>query len=150
MVVSWPYHSAPPKHRRRDRGTHVAQARPATNTTRLALSASQEVAILVGLNLTSRARSASLRAESPGKRARKIRWPSSRHWRDGRRGGCGEPDPVARQSGLRYQIGSQSRRTESADSLHEADVVIFDRELTPTQQRTLERALDVKVLTERS
>jgi 50S ribosomal subunit-associated GTPase HflX len=29
-------------------------------------------------------------------------------------------------------------------------VVIFDRELTPTQQRTLERALDVKVLTERS
>ena len=30
--------------------------------------------------------------------------------------------------------------------LHRADVVIFDRELTPTQQRNLEKALDVKVL----
>jgi len=30
--------------------------------------------------------------------------------------------------------------------LHEATAVIFDRELTPTQQRNLERALDVKVL----
>lgn len=29
---------------------------------------------------------------------------------------------------------------------HEASTVIFDRELTPTQQRNLERALDVKVL----
>jgi len=29
---------------------------------------------------------------------------------------------------------------------HEATVVIFDRELTPTQQRNLERELDVKVL----
>ena len=29
---------------------------------------------------------------------------------------------------------------------HEADTVIFDRELTPTQQRNLEKALDVKVL----
>lgn len=30
--------------------------------------------------------------------------------------------------------------------LHEATVVIFDRELTPTQQRNLEKALDIKVL----
>jgi GTP-binding protein HflX len=29
---------------------------------------------------------------------------------------------------------------------HEATVVIFDRDLTPTQQRNLERALDIKVL----
>ncbi|MGH9667388.1 MAG: GTPase HflX, partial [Bryobacteraceae bacterium] len=29
---------------------------------------------------------------------------------------------------------------------HEADVVIFDNELTPTQQRNLERALDTKVI----
>ena len=29
---------------------------------------------------------------------------------------------------------------------HEATTVIFDRELTPTQQRNLEKALDVKVL----
>ena len=29
---------------------------------------------------------------------------------------------------------------------HEATTVIFDRELTPTQQRNLERELDVKVL----
>ncbi len=30
--------------------------------------------------------------------------------------------------------------------LHDATVVIFDRELTPTQQRNLEKALDTKVL----
>lgn len=30
--------------------------------------------------------------------------------------------------------------------LHDATVIIFDRELTPTQQRNLERALDIKVL----
>jgi GTPase len=29
---------------------------------------------------------------------------------------------------------------------HEASLVVFDRELTPTQQRNLERALDVKIL----
>lgn len=29
---------------------------------------------------------------------------------------------------------------------HEADLVVFDRDLTPTQQRNLERALDAKVL----
>ena len=29
---------------------------------------------------------------------------------------------------------------------HDASVVVFDRELTPTQQRNLERALDVKIL----
>ncbi len=30
--------------------------------------------------------------------------------------------------------------------LHDATVIIFDRELTPTQQRNIERALDIKVL----
>jgi len=33
---------------------------------------------------------------------------------------------------------------------HDASVVMFDQELSPTQQRNLERALDVKVLDRRS
>ena len=45
------------------------------------------------------------------------------------------------------QIGSgKVEQLKALISLHHADVVIFDRELTPTQQRNLERAFDVKVL----
>jgi len=40
------------------------------------------------------------------------------------------------------KVAELSRLTASAD----ADVVIFDRDLTPTQQRNLERALDTKVI----
>ena len=45
------------------------------------------------------------------------------------------------------QVGSgKVEELKTLIHLHGADVVIFDRELTPTQQRNLEKALDVKVL----
>jgi GTP-binding protein HflX len=44
-------------------------------------------------------------------------------------------------------VGSgKVQELKSQVELHDASVVIFDRELTPTQQRNLERALEVKVL----
>jgi GTPase len=111
------------------------------------LSASQEVAILVGLNLTGRAQRKSAGGES---------------------GEASAEDSLAELASLAATAGAQvvesqiqSRsRVDSATQigsgkvdelkalihLHEADAVIFDRELTPTQQRNLERALDVKVL----
>lgn len=45
------------------------------------------------------------------------------------------------------QIGSgKVEQIKALISLHHADAVIFDRELSPTQQRNLERALEVKIL----
>ncbi|MEQ1884734.1 MAG: GTPase HflX, partial [Bryobacteraceae bacterium] len=45
------------------------------------------------------------------------------------------------------QIGSgKVEELRGLIHLHEATTVIFDRELTPSQQRNLERALDVKIL----
>ena len=45
------------------------------------------------------------------------------------------------------QIGSgKVEQLRALIHMHEATTVIFDRELTPTQQRNLEKALDVKVL----
>ena len=45
------------------------------------------------------------------------------------------------------QIGSgKVDAIKALIAFHEASLVIFDRELTPVQQRNLERALDVKVL----
>jgi GTP-binding protein HflX len=112
------------------------------------LSASQEVAILVGLNLTGRG--------------------TQRKSAGGESGQASAEDSLAELASLAKTAGVlvaesqiQSRaRVDSATQigsgkveelkalihLHEADVVIFDRELTPTQQRNLERALDVKVL----
>src|SRR5579872_942553 len=122
--------------------------RAAKSSTRHALSASQEVAILVGLNLTGRG--------------------TQRKSAGGESGQASAEDSLAELASLAATAGAlvaesqiQSRaRVDSATQigsgkveelkalihLHEADVVIFDRELTPTQQRNLERALDVKVL----
>ena len=112
------------------------------------MSASQEVAILVGLNLTSRG--------------------TQRKSAGGESGQASAEDSLAELASLAATAGAQvaesqiqSRaRVDSATQigsgkveelkalihLHEADAVIFDRELTPTQQRNLEQALDVKVL----
>src|ERR1700758_3701788 len=44
-------------------------------------------------------------------------------------------------------VGSgKVQELKSKIHFHDASVVIFDRELTPTQQRNLERELEVKVL----
>ncbi len=101
----------------------------------------QEVAILVGLKLTARGRGdasitpeesleelASL-AESAGARVAE-RWIQTRP-----------------KSDAATFIGSgkvEELKTQLA--FHEASTAIFDQELSPTQQRNLENALDVKVL----
>lgn len=112
------------------------------------MPSTQEVAILVGLHLTGRA---------PGK------IPS-----DHSTTGSGTEESLAELASLAATAGArvaerqiQSRPRADAATLigsgkveelkaqihfHNATVVICDRELTPTQQRNLERSLDVKVL----
>lgn len=107
--------------------------------------ASEEIAILVGLKLTARRKSAgapesiitaeeSLEelgalAESAGARVAE-RWIQTRPRSDAATFiGSGKVDE------LKTQL-----------EFHEATTAIFDQELTPTQQRNLEKALEVKVL----
>ena len=107
---------------------------------------SEEIALLVGLNLTSRGSQDSRGSEQI------ISAEDSME----------ELTALASTAGARVaEVLIQSRPRPSASTLvgkgkveelkikilfHEATVVIFDRELTPTQQRNLEKALDVKVL----
>ena len=107
-----------------------------------------EIALLVGLELTGRspkkatrdATAARASAEESMQELAELaatagasvagRWVQSR------------PRPDAATS-----IGSGKVEELKAEILfHEASLVIFDRDLTPTQQRNLEKALDVKVL----
>jgi GTP-binding protein HflX len=99
----------------------------------------REIALLVGLDITSRNRSPLLAQES-----------------------IGELGALALSAGAQVAESLiQSRARADAATLigsgkveqlkgkihlHEATVVIFDRELSPTQQRNLEKALDIKVL----
>jgi GTPase len=116
------------------------------------LSAVEEVAILVGLHLTARGRQRSAQpASSSGETAQSSAEDS-----------LAELASLAATAGARVaesqiqsrpkvdsatQIGSgKVEELKALIHLHGADVVIFDRELTPTQQRNLERALEVKVL----
>jgi GTP-binding protein HflX len=112
------------------------------------LSASQEVAILVGLNLTSRG----TQRKSAGSESGQASAEDSLAELTSLAGTAGALVAESQiQSRSRVdsatQIGSgKVEELKALIHLHEADVVIFDRELTPTQQRNLERALDVKVL----
>jgi GTP-binding protein HflX len=111
------------------------------------LPAAEEVAILVGLNLTGRGAQRSSSADSKKSSVEES---------------LEELASLAATAGARVadrQIQSRPR-TDAATQVgsgkvdelkalvhfHAADVVIFDRELTPTQQRNLEKALDVKIL----
>jgi len=116
--------------------------------TNLPLAGEQEVAILVGLNLTGRSAQRAPSGIEPEPH--------------GAQESLEELASLAATAGARVaEMQIQSRpRADSATQvgsgkveelkalihLHEADVVIFDRELTPTQQRNLEKVLDVKVL----
>jgi GTP-binding protein HflX len=113
----------------------------------------EEIAILAGLQLTSR------KAVSPGAppRSAQAAAPSI-----SARDSLEELVSLAATAGARVaEALIQSRPHADAATLvgsgkveelkalvhlHEATTVIFDRELTPTQQRNLERILDVKVL----
>ena len=109
---------------------------------------SEEIALLAGLHLTGRtAQRAPAGVESEGTSAEES---------------LEELAVLARSAGARVAEATiQSRQRADAATLvgsgkveelkakvqfHEATTVIFDRELTPTQQRNLEKSLDVKVL----
>ena len=112
------------------------------------MPAGEEVAILVGLNLTGRG------AQRPPSGVE----PEA----SGAQESLEELASLAGTAGARVaEMQIQSRpRADSATQvgsgkveelkalihLHGAGVVIFDRELSPTQQRNLEKALDVKIL----
>ena len=111
------------------------------------MSASQEVAILVGLNLTSRAPRKSAGGESAEASAEdSLAELASLAATAGARVADSNIQSRARVDSA-TQIGSgKVEEVKALIHLHAADAVIFDRELTPTQQRNLEHALDVKVL----
>ncbi len=107
-----------------------------------------ELAILVGLELTGRSASKASAAGEP----EQITVQES----------LDELASLAKTAGARVvdiqtqarpkvdaatQVGSgKVEELQTLVKFHEATVVIFDRELTPSQQRNLERALDTKVL----
>ncbi len=104
----------------------------------------KEVALLAGLDITGRARAVSRVQEPPAQES------------------MAELNALAVSAGAEVAesllqtrpradaatlIGSgKVEELKGKIHLHDATVVIFDRELTPTQQRNLEKALDVKVL----
>jgi GTP-binding protein HflX len=101
----------------------------------------EEIAILVGLKLTARGRGnaaippeesleelASL-AESAGARVAE-RWIQTR----------------PRSDAATFIGSGKVEELKTQLAFHEASTAIFDQELTPTQQRNLEKALEVKVL----
>jgi len=111
------------------------------------VSVSQEVAILVGLNLTGRAQRKPAGGESGEASAEdSLAELASLAGTAGARVAESQIQSRARVDSA-TQIGSgKVDELKALIHLHEADAVIFDRELTPTQQRNLERELDVKVL----
>jgi GTP-binding protein HflX len=108
----------------------------------------QEVAILVGLHLTGRA----ARRVSPVLDAKKTRTEESLEELASLAATAGANAAVQQiqsraQADASTLVGSgKVSELKALIHLHDASVVIFDRDLTPTQQRNLERALDVKVL----
>ena len=112
------------------------------------MQAPQEIAILIGVQLTGRTAQHAPSALAPGPAAAQE--------------SLEELASLAATAGARVverviqarpridpatQIGAgKVEELKALIHLHEAAVVVFDRELTPTQQRNLERLLDVKVL----
>ena len=111
-----------------------------------------EVALLVGLKVTGRGRGGEAQRASEGSPASLVAAEESLE----------ELASLAATAGAQVaerQIQSRPRadaatlvgkgKVEELKTLvqfHDADVVIFDHDLTPTQQRNLEKALDVKIL----
>ncbi|HEV2202292.1 MAG TPA: GTPase HflX [Bryobacteraceae bacterium] len=114
----------------------------------------EEIVILAGLHLTTRNTTG---RNTPGGRSAQTGAPPA-----SARESLEELASLASTAGARVaELQVQSRPHADAATLvgsgkveelkalihlHEATTVIFDRELTPTQQRNLERILDVKVL----
>ena len=104
---------------------------------------SEERAILVGLDLKSRSRPASLNAGDVEESLEEMKSLA------GTAGARVEETVVqSRQAPDSATLIGSGKLDELRQlvHLHEADLVLFDAELTPTQLRNLERALDCKIL----
>jgi GTP-binding protein HflX len=112
------------------------------------LPAGEEVAILVGLNLTGRSsqRPRACVGDTQATAEESLAELASLAATAGARVAAVEIQSRPRPDAA-TQVGSgKVQELKSLLRLHEANLVIFDRELTPTQQRNLERVLEVKVL----
>jgi GTP-binding protein HflX len=112
------------------------------------LAAAEEVAILAGLKLTSRGsqrpptavQSESASAEESLEELASLAATAGARVAERQIQSRARPDAAT-------LVGSgKVDELKTLIHLHGASVVIFDRDLTPTQQRNLERSLDVKVL----
>ena len=103
---------------------------------------SQETALLVGLKLSGRKRSASslISAEESLEELSVLAATAGATVADR------SIQTLARANAATLIGSGKVDELKTQIHFHEASVVIFDQELTPTQQRNLEKALDVKVL----
>jgi GTP-binding protein HflX len=103
---------------------------------------SSEIALLVGLKLSGRKRSAAalISAEESLEELSVLAATAGASVAD-------QSIQTLQRANAATLIGSgKVDQLKTQVHFHEASVVIFDQELTPTQQRNLEKALDVKVL----
>jgi GTP-binding protein HflX len=104
------------------------------------LSTGEEVAILVGLHLTSRASTGLISAEDSMEELAALAMSA------GARVAERQIQSRARIDSATFVGSGKVEELKAQVLFHDATTVIFDRELSPTQQRNLEKALDVKVL----
>jgi GTPase len=110
------------------------------------LPTSEEVAILVGLNLTGRASARTTSASGEASVEESMEELASLAATAGATVAERQIQSRPRADAATLIGSGKVDELKALIHLHEAAVVICDRELTPTQQRNLERALDVKVL----
>jgi len=101
----------------------------------------REVALLVGLEVT-----ASRRVHSPMHAQASLEELAALTRSAGAEVAESQIQSRARADAATLVGSGKVEELKSKIQFHDATVVIFDRELTPTQQRNLERELDVKVL----
>ena len=102
-----------------------------------------EVALLVGLKLTGRSRGAAPSLITPEESLEELAALA------GSAGATVADRQIQSRPGVDSATFVGSGKVEELKALiqfHDASVVIFDQELSPTQQRNLEKALDIKIL----
>jgi GTPase len=104
------------------------------------LPTGEEVAILVGLHLTGRSSSDLISAEDSLEELAALAMSASA------RVAQRQIQSRSRIDAATFVGSGKVEELKAQVLFHEATTVIFDRELSPTQQRNLEKALDVKVL----
>jgi len=104
----------------------------------------EEVVLLVGLELTQR--TAANSAHPPAKAEESLEELAALAESAGARVAERQIQARPRADAATLVGSGKVEELKAQIHFHEASTVIFDRELTPTQQRNLEKALDVKVL----